>query len=59
MKVEQITSEEMVLQYVEGCLNDFEAGLTSKDDTASAMIELIVHLIKLDINNKPAGKAPN
>ena len=48
MKLSDITSEEMVAQYIEGCLNDMEAGISTKQETELHLHRLIIYLIKLD-----------
>ncbi len=46
MKVEQIKTPEDVERYIEGCLNDFEAGISTKKETMFLMAELVVHIYK-------------
>ena len=48
MEITDIKSEEMVSQYIEGCLNDLEAGISTKKETELLLHRLIVYLIKLD-----------
>jgi len=48
MKVEDITNEEDVSRYIEGCLNDLEFGLCTKYDTERYLHSLIIYLIKLE-----------
>jgi len=48
MKVEDIKDESMVIQYIEGCLNDMEYGIASKQETDIHINKLIIYLIKLD-----------
>lgn len=48
MKLEDIKSEEMVAQYIEGTLNDFEACISTKQETELHIHRLIIYLIKLD-----------
>ena len=51
LKLSDIKSEKIVLQYVEGILNDMEAGLSTKEETEGLIIDLIVHVVKLDRKN--------
>lgn len=48
LKLEDIKSEEQVAQYIEGCLNDFDAGISTKVETENLILGLIIYLIKLD-----------
>lgn len=48
MKLEDIKSEEHVAKFIEGCMNDFEAGIATKVQTELWMHRLIIYLIKLD-----------
>ena len=41
----------MVLQYVESLMNDFEAGLSTKEETEGLIIDLIIYVVKLDREN--------
>jgi len=47
MKATEVKSEQDILNFLEGCLNDFETGLSSKNETMQNLVELIVHLNKL------------
>lgn len=51
MTLEDIKSEEMVAQYIEGCLNDFESCIATKQETELHIHRLIIYLIKLDRKN--------
>ena len=51
LKLSDIKSEEMVLQYVESLMNDFEAGLSTKEETEGLIIDLIIYVVKLDREN--------
>lgn len=57
MKVEDIKSEEQVIQYIEGCLNDMEAGLEFKHQTGKHINDLIIYLIKLDRSKDKRAEA--
>jgi hypothetical protein len=46
----------MVAQYIEGCMNDFEAGISTKVETENHIHRLIIHLIKLDRKNRSEVK---
>jgi len=52
MKLEDIQSEEMVAQYIEGCINDLDAGISTKVETSNLIMGLVIHMIKLDRRNK-------
>lgn len=47
MKVEQIKTADDIERYIEGCLNDFEAGVSGKDETVVYLAELVAHVYKL------------
>ena len=44
MKVEQIRTADDVERYIDGCLNDFEAGVSTKEETAIHLAELVAHV---------------
>lgn len=46
MKAEDVDSEEKILAYLEGCLNDFESGISNKQETMSNILDLLNHLTK-------------
>ena len=46
MKLENIRSEEDIIAYIEGCLNDLEFGISDKDDTILAISDLVVWAVK-------------
>lgn len=48
MKIENIKSYEDVSAYIEGCLNDFEAMVSTKQETELHIHQLIIFLIKMD-----------
>lgn len=52
MKLENIKSEEQVAHYIQGCMNDFEAGISTKVETENHIHKLIMYLIKLDRKNR-------
>ena len=44
MKVEQIRTADDVERYIDGCLNDYEAGVSTKDETVVNLVELVAHV---------------
>ena len=46
MKVDQIRTADDVERYIEGCLNDFEEGISEKDETVVNLAELVAHVYK-------------
>ena len=44
MKVEQIRTADDVERYIDGCLNDYEAGVSTKDETVVNLAELVAHV---------------
>ena len=48
MNIESIRSEEQLFDFVEGCLNDFESGLSTKEETMNGFIELLAHVASLN-----------
>ena len=48
MKLEDIKSEEDVSRFIEGCINDFEAGIATKVQTELWIHRLVIYLLKLD-----------
>lgn len=52
MKLTDIKSEEQLLQYIQGALNDMSCGFTSQDETEWLLIDLLTYLIKLDRENR-------
>ena len=44
MKVEQIRTADDVERYIEGCLNDYEAGVSTKEETLVYLAELVAHV---------------
>lgn len=44
MNVTDVKTPDDIERYVEGCLNDFEGGLSTKDETVVAICELVVHV---------------
>lgn len=45
MKPENIGSPEDMVRYIEGCLNDFEANLSTKAETIDAILDLIQYFL--------------
>jgi hypothetical protein len=46
MKVEQVKTPDDIERYIEGCLNDFETAISTKDETVVFLAELVVHIYK-------------
>jgi len=46
MKVDDIRTIEDAQRYVEGCLNDLENGITTKEETLSYLGEYTMYLMK-------------
>ena len=44
MKVERIRTADDVERYIEGCLNDYEEGISTKDETVVNLAELVAHV---------------
>jgi hypothetical protein len=44
MKVENIRTADDVERYIEGCLNDFEAAISTKEETLVNIAELVVYV---------------
>ena len=47
MDLENIKTTEDVKRYIDGCLNDYEAGIATKEQTAEHIGELITKVITL------------
>ena len=47
MKVEDIKTISDAQRYVEGCLNDYESGLSTKEETLHYLGEYTMHLMGL------------
>ena len=52
MKVENVKTADDLEQYIEGYINDFESGLSNKDETVIAIAELVVHIYKLALKER-------
>lgn len=46
MKVENVTTQNDIERYIEGCINDFEMGISEKSETIAYLAELVGHVIK-------------
>jgi len=46
MKVENIRTPEDIERYVEGCMNDYSEGISTKEETIVNIIELVDHYFK-------------
>ena len=44
MEVNKIRTADDVEMYIEGCLNDFEEGISEKDETVVNLAELVAHV---------------
>ena len=53
MNVEQIRTAGDVERYIEGCLNDYEEGISTKDETVVNLAELVAHVY---VKAKQIGK---
>jgi len=53
MNVEQIRTADDVERYIEGCLNDYEEGISTKDETVVNLAELVAHVY---VKAKQIGK---
>ena len=47
MKLENVKTADDLERYIEGCINDFEADISGKDETIVAIAELVIHVYKL------------
>ena len=45
MEIKNINSADDIERYVEGCINDFETGISNKDETIVNLCELVVDLL--------------
>lgn len=52
MKLENVKTADDLERYIEGCINDFEAGISDKDETTIAIAELVVHIYKLALKER-------
>ena len=52
MKVENIKTADDIERYIEGCINDFEAGISDKVETIIAIAELVIHIYKLALKER-------
>lgn len=44
MKVEQIATTDDIEAHIEGCLNDFELGISEKEETLVHIAELVAYV---------------
>lgn len=49
MKLEDIKSDEDILNYIEGCFNDFEAGVSTKAESMNLVLDLLLHCVNAKI----------
>ena len=52
MKLENVKTADDLERYIEGCINDFEADISDKDETKIAIAELIVYIYKLALKER-------
>lgn len=50
MTIEDIKTNEDVLRFIRGCLNDFEAGISDRNETEMNIINLISHVAQIAVN---------
>lgn len=56
MKAKDIKSVDDVSNYIEGCLNDFDEGISTKIETNKYLHELVVRVVEIAQANKPGCK---
>lgn len=44
MNVNEIQSTDDILKFIEGCFNDFETGVSSKNESIGNIVDLIAYL---------------
>ena len=44
MKSEDINTAEDCLIYIEGCLNDFESGISTKEETMNLFLDMVIRI---------------
>jgi len=44
MKVENVRTPDDIERYIEGCINDFEDGISDKSETIVYLAELVAHV---------------
>lgn len=44
MNLQDVKKPEDILNFIEGCLNDMEAGVSAKQETMGNILDLIIHL---------------
>lgn len=59
MKLEDVNSIDDVERYLEGCLNDFDAGLSDKTETMNYMGDLILKVYKMALKTVPKADKLN
>ncbi len=52
MKLENVKTADDLERYIEGCINDFEADISDKDETIVAIAELVIHMYKLALKRE-------
>ena len=52
MKAEDVRTGEDVERYIEGCINDFEMGISDKNESIVYLAELVAHVYKEALKEK-------
>lgn len=52
MKAIDVKTPDDIERYIEGCINDFEMGISDKDETIVYLAELVVHVYKKALKEK-------
>lgn len=47
MKLTDIKSNEDILSFIECCLNDYESGVSSKKETITNVVDLLLYIAKM------------
>ena len=56
MELKNIKTEDDFINYIEGCLNDMEYGVSSKNETVGHMVSLFLHMINKDREKRDREK---
>ena len=52
MKINEVNTVQDIKNYVDGCLNDFDAGISTKQETSEYLGFLCLRIIELKNNEK-------
>ena len=52
MKVKNVRTPNDIETYIEGCINDFELGISEKRETIVYLAELVGHIYKLALKER-------